>query len=81
MRDAGLTGVTIYKNPSDYPGMYVARAWIAVDGAVIPSDSVSIAVPISEAALDGIRRTLSRRGAVRFPRQPQDDPVILETWM
>lgn len=63
--------ICIYKNPKDYPGKYIARLW-DVDR---PTNIVAIAESLEE-----IRET-KPADMVIMQRQPQDDPVIVETWI
>jgi endonuclease V-like protein UPF0215 family len=63
--------ICIYKNPADYPGKYVARLW-DVDK---PTNLVAIAESLEE-----IRETKPPEMVI-MQRQPNDDPVIIETWI
>jgi hypothetical protein len=73
-------GYTIYKNPSDHPGMYVMRGWDVEDGKTVMSDE-ALCMPISEFALEILRTTLGNQGLFCIGRQSMDDPVIVETWI
>jgi hypothetical protein len=61
----------IYFNPKDYPGKFVLRKWIND----IPTDEVYTAD-----SLDEIRMKVPL-GLMCIKRYPQDDPVIVETWI
>ena len=63
---------TIYKHPSDYPGLWVMRVHV-VPGGPRP-------VAVTAKSLEAIRAHVPG-GLIRTPRQPNDDPVIYETWM
>ena len=63
---------TIYKNPSDYPGLWVLRVHEAPGG---PRP-----VAVTAKTLEEIRAHIPG-DLVRVPRQPNDDPVIYETWI
>lgn len=63
---------TVYASPSDYPGLYVARLH-TMQG---PARSI-----ITCEDLDGLRATLASMGLVCLPRSPEDDPVIIESWL
>lgn len=63
--------ICIYNNPSDYPGKYVARLW-DVDK---PTDMVAIAESLEE-----IREAKPPEMMI-MDRMPNDDPVIVETWI
>lgn len=66
---------TVYENPSDYPGLFVARMWIVTrQPEPVPTDVVFTGPTL-----------LSVRGKIPaglhcIPRQPLDDVTIVETW-
>jgi hypothetical protein len=66
----------VYRNPSDYPGLYVVRRhWVHSGG------------PIAEAAPLIVTQSLDSARAVipadlyNIGRYPEDDPAILEVWV
>jgi hypothetical protein len=61
----------IYDHPRDFPGAFVARLFI-VDKAT--------AKTLKAPTLEGLRALLPA-GLTRLERNPQDDPVIVETWL
>jgi len=63
--------ITIYADPSDYPGKYVARLF----DMSTPTTYISIAD-----TMDEIRSTIPRT-MIRLSRQPNDDPCIVEVWI
>jgi hypothetical protein len=64
---------TVYDSPKDYRGLFVARKFTLAG----PTPSV-----ISSEDLGAIRDTLARMGLlVPMARSPEDDPVIIETWI
>jgi len=63
---------TIYDNPDDYPGQFVARLFLGEQ----PTDSVIVSDD-----LQTLRNVLRRQALYRLPRQEDDDPVIVETWL
>lgn len=63
--------IAIYHNPQDFPGAYVARLW-ELDK---PTDFVMIADTLLK-----IREGIPGNFA-RIDRAPEDDPVIVETWV
>lgn len=63
--------ITVYKNPSDFPGKFVARLF-RLDKPTI--------IAVVKDTLPEIRMTIPRN-MVRLPRHKADDPVILETWI
>lgn len=67
---------TIYDHPSDYPHAYVARKWLVVAGNPEPQPAPGV---LTHPDL-GVLRALLPPGLTMLPRQPGDDPVILETW-
>lgn len=63
----------IYQSPSDYPGRFVARPHNVLEGRVLT------AILIAN-TLDELRISLPI-GLSLLMRQPDDDPVIIETWV
>lgn len=70
-----LTQWTIYVNPRDAPGKFVARKWHIVRGAVEPVAGKAFVVGSLDAA-----RALVPSGLVCIERQPGEDLTIVETW-
>jgi len=62
---------TVYERPSDHPALYVARPFIAGQGA--------LPLHLEGRSLNHVREQLPE-GLYRQPRQPGDDPVIVEVW-
>lgn len=70
---------TVFYNPSDFPGMYVARRF-AMDKATADHKSG----PSIEDVRSWIRESARSSGQgslVRINRYPQDDPSVVETWL
>lgn len=79
---------TIYARSRDYPDCFVLRAFDVsaasnlmnnssekcLPNGAIPTDEVKMASSLSEI------RALVPSECVRASRQPEDDPVIVETW-
>jgi hypothetical protein len=65
---------SVYDHPKDQPNHFVARLWLIGDGKLIPTNDMFIADTLEEV------RSLLPPGLVCVPRDPGDDPVILETW-
>lgn len=65
----------IYFNPSDYPGSYVVRAWKIDKNQANPMVACVVYKTLEEA------RKLASPGRVMIQRSPEDDPVIVETWI
>lgn len=74
MSAPGLWMRVVYRSPADYPGRFVLRLW-EVDGeGPHPRDAI-----VAD-SLDEIRASLPG-GLTRIARSPDDDPVIVETWI
>jgi hypothetical protein len=70
---------TIYDHPADYPDMFVARLWHLITGEPVEGAPV-----LTASTLDQLRGDVQH--ATDFvlcciPRQPEDDPVIVESWL
>jgi len=78
MANGVLSIWTIYDQPRDVPGQYVARRW-----EVVPHerDPVATEDTIQSSDLDMVRRSLQLRGLTCLARSPKDDPAILESWL
>jgi hypothetical protein len=73
-----LLVVTIYENPRDYPGKFVARRfWIGVDRSGPRPEPEPLAVADS---LDEIRAAIPQ-DMVCLGREPYDEPQIVESWV
>jgi hypothetical protein len=68
----------VYDNPTDYPGMFVAREWIIGRGTMRPSE----VTPYVDPYLENVRRFIAAvaPGSFCITRSPEDDPTIVETW-
>ncbi len=67
----------IYKNPSDFPGKFVVRGrQVLSAGAENPATKPAAVVEDLESARDAVPD-----GLVVIPRDPNNDPVIVETWL
>lgn len=66
---------TIYDHPSDYPSCYVMRVFETKAGEVIPTDETVVSTNLEAV------RAMVPPGCICMPRDPDDDPVILETWL
>jgi hypothetical protein len=67
---------TVYDHPVDCPGNWVARKWVVGPGGKSEATSDCI---VSD-TLEDLRDALPP-GLYRLPRDPDDDPVIVETWL
>jgi len=70
MTSEGLSIWVIYDHPTDFPDRYVARRF---------QNDRPTAQFVEGATLDEVREKLPF-GLAQFPRHPQDDPKIVETW-
>jgi hypothetical protein len=75
-----MRGYTIYDSPVEAPGHYVLRLWYTAPGGKVVHGE-AIATDRTEKALTTLRRSMIEMGLVRFPRSPEDDPCIIETWL
>jgi hypothetical protein len=66
---------TLYDHPKDQPDNYVARLWLVGDGRIIPTNDMFVADTLEEL------RLLLPPELSCLPRTPEDDPVIVETWL
>lgn len=74
--DLGLAIWVITVNPADYPDQYVVRQQFAGRmGVMIAREPEAVAATLE------IARDVLPDGLTYFPRQPEDDPVIVETWL
>ena len=70
---------TIYQSPSDFPGLFVARRF---DNEAATADHYSN-VDIESVRNWILDQAVSYQQGLphRIPRSPEDDPVIVETWL
>ena len=71
-----LTMWAIYDHPKDYPDLYVARMFLVSSGNGAPTSNIK-----TNSDLDVIRSEMRNLGLVQIPRDVNDDPVIIETWL
>jgi hypothetical protein len=72
----GLAMWTIYDHPKDFPDHFVARKWLITAG-----EAVATAETMSEEDLETLRKYMIASGAYCLPRQPDDGPVVVESWI
>lgn len=72
VRQTTMPIITIFNSPTGYPGKYVARVF-------------DVGKPTNLAAVAGtyedLLEAIPTRQMVRLERNPNDDPVIVETWV
>lgn len=68
----------IYDHPRDRPDLFVARRHEIADGASAPTDD-----HYAHKDLEMLRWQIQEEnpGCICIPRDPNDDPVIIETWL
>ena len=72
-----LTLYVVYDHPRDMPDYFVVRAqWPGTDGAIVRDPKAYGFVELENA-----RRWLAQQGLTCLARHPDDDPVIIETWL
>ena len=62
---------TIYKHPKDFPRKFVARQFI---------NEVPNRIPLIADTYEKLIRIIPP-GMIRIPRDPDDDPKIVECWI
>lgn len=65
----------VYDHPRDFPNMFVARLWIVIDGAAVPTKTI-----MTSPRLENIRSVMRKAGLAVLSRYTHDDPNIIETW-
>lgn len=75
MADA-LSMWVVCDHPSDYPEGFSARLWEIRAGTYEPTETV-----IGCRELAPLRDYFEKRGLTPLPREPGDDPVIVESWI
>lgn len=65
---------TVYKGPAEFPDGYVIRMWTVEGGEPTPG------IAYGFDTLEHARNSLPP-GVNRLERAPEDDPVIVETWV
>jgi hypothetical protein len=77
MREPTLAIYTVYASPRDYPGEYVARrSLIDPAGSIEPDREICA----RSHSLTMLRAALPP-GLYCLPRNPNDDPAIVECWL
>jgi hypothetical protein len=65
---------TIYERPRDFPEGYVLRSWRTTGEWQVPGEASYFG------DLEAARAAVPA-GLFRLPRQDDDDPAVLETWL
>jgi hypothetical protein len=67
----------VCRSPADYPGKFTARCqYVCAGGVTLVAREVMVCD-----RLITIRRKMIGAGLTRLPRQPDDEPQILEVWV
>ena len=66
----------VYKGPKDLPGKYAVRRW-SIEGGGKPRPMELVA---QDETLEEVRAKIPP-GLYPLARMPDDDPVIVETWV
>ncbi len=72
---APLRMYVVTRNPTDFPGLYVAREQVIDARGVTPTSWHVVG-----ASLEEVRAQIPP-GLFRIARDPSDDAVIVETWL
>jgi hypothetical protein len=73
-----LTIYALYDHPLDYPDNYVIRRYFVWAGGKSGVEETPFHLDTS---LDGCRLQMVALGLYRLPRDPSDDPKIIESWI
>jgi hypothetical protein len=71
-----MVGWTIYYRPLDFPDHYAVRMWMVGEGSELIWRNIACVC----STLDEAREQIPA-GTVCFPREPEDDTVIIESWI
>ena len=72
--EAVLCGWTIYNRPLDFPNHFAVRQWVVTDDGLLMHKFACVCDTLEEA------RECIPVGTLCFPREEDDDPVIVESW-
>lgn len=67
---------TVCFDTADFPGQYTCRGHIIERGYTVPEMEVLVSSTYAP-----IRNEMVRRGLTKLPRSPQDEKVIVESWI
>lgn len=72
----------IYDHPRDHPDYFVVRPWDVIDGKSVPRIAGS-GLPVCGLfrKIDDARAYCEQFGLTLLARSPDDDPVVVETWL
>ncbi len=75
MKQKPLTMLAVYQNPKDYPGKIVVREWLQGTFTFYPGEAKVFD------SLEEAREYANGEGRVCLERSPDDDDVLVETWL
>jgi hypothetical protein len=67
---------TVYRDTTEFPGMFTARRWLAGDWPPVPDPAVIVAPEI-----ESIRKAMVAAGKTCLPRLKSDPPAFVESWI
>lgn len=67
---------TVYRHPRDYPDKYVARLFEVDARGPRPIGVIEVADKLTH-----LQDLMLDMGLVKLMRSPEDDPVIVESWL
>lgn len=77
LRESGrMPVISVFCNPRDYPGKYVARIFVVEPGKTMATKCCAVAD-----TLEAIRAQIPTQKLLCFPRSPEDDPCVVESWL
>lgn len=75
--ESGIYMMVVYDHPNDFPLEYVARRYRIRAGQVSAQEDV-----LRDTDLERLRERIRAEGFnTRIERYPNDDPVIVESWI
>jgi hypothetical protein len=74
--DVAMVGWTIYYRPLDFPDHFAVRMWMVGEGSELIWRNIACVCRTLEEAREQVPT-----GTVCMPREDEDDPVIVESWI
>ncbi|MBR3796007.1 MAG: hypothetical protein IKK34_08265 [Clostridia bacterium] len=77
LRSKGYTPIiTVFFSPKDCPGKYIARIFVVEPGKTMATKYCTVAD-----TLEAMRAHIPTNQLLCFPRSPEDDPCVVESWL
>jgi hypothetical protein len=76
MKRGALPIWTIYDRPTDHPHGFIARLHIVGKGEMMATDKTVVRLE-----LEPIREVFAKAGLTKLPREIEDEPHIVESWI